>query len=156
MQNTAGGLLAWQRPRGWLMTPLPWSLLGHQGTSWWSHLLACGAGFPKSFQRVHSGGLLQASLVTSLFKYPVPEPGSSPPHIPSCEPTFHATPDDGKSEGVVGTPKDWSIGETQSCSQSDIHSMEGQDFVQRSFFFHVNPRVCFLFPVTACPQKGRA
>lgn len=28
---------------------------GHR-TSWWSHLLACGACFPKSFHGVHSGG----------------------------------------------------------------------------------------------------
>lgn len=28
---------------------------GHR-TSWWSHLLACGACFPKSFRGVHSGG----------------------------------------------------------------------------------------------------
>ena len=64
------GSRTWQLPRGWLLTlPLAWSLLGRQGTSWWSHLLAYGACSPKSLKKSTPGGLLQVSSLTSLFKY---------------------------------------------------------------------------------------
>lgn len=86
------------------MTPLPWSLLGHRGTSWWSHLLACGAGFPKSFQEVHSGGSSPSLPGDLTIQVSSARAWVVSPHTPSCEPTFRAAPDDGKGEGVVGIP----------------------------------------------------